>query len=53
MKADSVIFEKQIPLRRQGEPDEIAGIVSLLASDEGSYITGENIVVGGGVPSRL
>lgn len=36
------------PLRRIGEPDEIAGAALLLASGAGSFITGQTIVVDGG-----
>jgi NAD(P)-dependent dehydrogenase (short-subunit alcohol dehydrogenase family) len=36
------------PIRRIGDPEEIGGIALLLASDEGTYITGETIVVDGG-----
>lgn len=38
---------------RLGKPDECAGIVSFLCSEDASYITGETVVVGGGIPSRL
>ncbi len=37
-----------IPVGFYGEPDDCAGIVSLLCSDEGRYITGQNIYVDGG-----
>ena len=40
---------KSIPLARFGEPEEIAGVVSFLVSEAGSYITGENIHVNGGM----
>jgi 3-oxoacyl-[acyl-carrier protein] reductase len=38
-----------IPLRRIGTPGDVAGVVSFLASDEASYITGEVIRVTGGL----
>lgn len=38
----------KIPARRIGRPQDIAGIVSFLASDAASYINGEDIVVDGG-----
>jgi NAD(P)-dependent dehydrogenase (short-subunit alcohol dehydrogenase family) len=37
------------PLRRIGEPDEIAGAAVFLASPAGSFVTGQAIVVDGGV----
>lgn len=37
-----------IPLGFYGAPDDCAGIVSLLCSDEGRYITGQSIFVDGG-----
>ncbi|KAK0041457.1 dehydrogenase/reductase SDR family member 4 [Biomphalaria pfeifferi] len=51
---DAVEYSKaKIPLGRFGEPDECSGIVSFLASDDSSYMTGENIVIAGGAQSRL
>jgi NAD(P)-dependent dehydrogenase (short-subunit alcohol dehydrogenase family) len=40
---------EQTPLRRIGEPDEIAGTAVLLASQAGSFITGQTVVVDGGI----
>ncbi len=36
------------PLRRVGEPHEIAGVAAMLASRAGAFITGQNLVVDGG-----
>lgn len=41
---------EMIPLKRLGRPDEVAGIVRFLASDEASYMTGEAVTVSGGIP---
>jgi NAD(P)-dependent dehydrogenase (short-subunit alcohol dehydrogenase family) len=37
------------PLRRIGEPDEIAGAAVFLASKAGAFMTGQAIVIDGGV----
>jgi 3-oxoacyl-[acyl-carrier protein] reductase len=40
---------KQIPLGRVGAPDDVAGAVAFLASDDASYITGHVLSVNGGM----
>jgi len=42
-------YAKLIPMGRVGRPEEIAGVVAFLASDDASYITGATIVIDGGV----
>ncbi|KAL3860079.1 hypothetical protein ACJMK2_010247 [Sinanodonta woodiana] len=44
---------KTVPMKRFAEPEEIAAAVSFLVSDDASYITGENLVVSGGMTARL
>jgi 3-oxoacyl-[acyl-carrier protein] reductase len=39
----------QTPLGRAGQPDDIAGVVAFLASDDARWVTGENIAASGGV----
>lgn len=49
--ADEALLEKaweRIPLRRAGEPDEVAAAVAFLASDEALWITGATLAVDGG-----
>lgn len=48
-----VALIKELWSFRNGKPEEMAGLASFLASDDASYITGENIVAAGGLQSRL
>ena len=38
----------QIPMARLGKPEEVAGLVAYLASDEAAFLTGANIAINGG-----
>ena len=38
----------QIPMARLGRPEEVAGLVAYLASDEAAFLTGANIAINGG-----
>ncbi|MGF6732454.1 NAD(P)-dependent dehydrogenase (short-subunit alcohol dehydrogenase family) [Paraburkholderia youngii] len=43
-------FGKQVPMKRPGQPAELAAAYVMLASDEASYISGATIAVTGGAP---
>jgi NAD(P)-dependent dehydrogenase (short-subunit alcohol dehydrogenase family) len=42
-------FVQNVPMHRMGKPEEIAEVVSFLASDRAAYITGQTISVNGGL----
>ncbi|XP_036893346.1 dehydrogenase/reductase SDR family member 4 isoform X4 [Sturnira hondurensis] len=52
-KAKEENIKEALRIRRLGKPEDCAGIVSFLCSEDASYITGETVVVGGGAPSHL
>ena len=43
----------QIPLRRWGTPEEFGGVVCFLASDRARYVSGQTVVVDGGLQRSL
>jgi 3-oxoacyl-[acyl-carrier protein] reductase len=42
-------LRQAIPLGRLGQPEDVAGCVAFLASDDAAYITGEIIAINGGL----
>jgi NAD(P)-dependent dehydrogenase (short-subunit alcohol dehydrogenase family) len=43
-------FGEQVPMKRPGQPRELAPVYVMLASDEASYVSGATIAVTGGKP---
>jgi acetoacetyl-CoA reductase len=52
MKVPQDILEKkilpEIPMGRLGEPDEVAGLIAYLCSEDAAFLTGANIAINGG-----
>jgi len=42
-------FRRAVPMGRLGRPEDLAGVVAFLASDEAAYITGQVVSVSGGL----
>jgi len=49
-KAFFKVLDSKTPMNRMGTPEEVAGVALFLASELSSYVTGEAINVGGGLP---
>jgi dehydrogenase/reductase SDR family member 4 len=49
----SGLQENQTALKRLGTASEIAAAAAFLVSEDAAYVTGENLVVAGGMQSRL
>jgi 3-oxoacyl-[acyl-carrier protein] reductase len=46
--AAGAAFIESLPLKRAGKPDDIAGVVAMLCSEAGGYVSGATIDVNGG-----
>lgn len=55
VSADEVIrdYAREIPMQRFGRPEEIAAVVAFLASHPSSYMTGQSVLVDGGIARGL
>jgi len=51
--ADPAVIAKDIPMKRLGQPHELAAVIAFLASTRASYITGQSVVVDGGMVRSL
>jgi NAD(P)-dependent dehydrogenase (short-subunit alcohol dehydrogenase family) len=56
IRSDPKLYEgmmKRVPMRRMGEPADVAALAVFLASDLSSFITGQSIVIDGGQTTRM
>lgn len=51
--ADPALITRDIPMKRLGQPEELAAVIAFLASSRASYITGQSVVVDGGLVKGL
>jgi L-rhamnose 1-dehydrogenase len=42
-------FEPRLPLKRIGQPEDVAGVIAFLCSDDARYMTGSEVLVDGGM----
>ncbi|WP_290660840.1 3-oxoacyl-ACP reductase FabG [Aquabacterium sp.] len=48
---DAAAIAQMVPMKRAGQPQEVADLVGFLASDSAAYISGQVISINGGMPS--
>jgi 3-oxoacyl-[acyl-carrier protein] reductase len=46
---DAELLARLVPMKRFGQPDEVASLVAFLATDDAAYITGQTISINGGM----
>jgi NAD(P)-dependent dehydrogenase (short-subunit alcohol dehydrogenase family) len=52
-EADAEKLDPQVPLGRPGKPEEVAGLVAWLCSEEAAYVTGASYVIDGGMIQQV
>jgi NAD(P)-dependent dehydrogenase (short-subunit alcohol dehydrogenase family) len=51
--ADRPDMTERLPMGRPGEPEEVAALVTFLASSAASYVSGQSVMVDGALLSRF
>lgn len=52
-ESGSIYITDRIPLKRPGQPGDLDGAVVFLASDASAYITGQTLLMDGGISTGL
>jgi NAD(P)-dependent dehydrogenase (short-subunit alcohol dehydrogenase family) len=52
-EGDAHTLDSEVPLGRAGKPEEVANLVSWLASDEAAYVTGASYIIDGGMVQQV
>jgi NAD(P)-dependent dehydrogenase (short-subunit alcohol dehydrogenase family) len=50
---DAHELNSEVPLNRPGKPEEVAGLVAWLCSDEAAYVTGQSYIIDGGLTQQV
>jgi NAD(P)-dependent dehydrogenase (short-subunit alcohol dehydrogenase family) len=50
---DAQTLNSEVPLGRPGKPEEVAGLVAWLCSDEAAYVTGSSYIIDGGMVQQV